>query len=319
MCLNGFAAIWWRIMCYNEPDWNETMDLQSRLTGQCVTARHRSAEHENRTTKAEMSVNNEHECNKKSNQWELISLTCSCRVRCACVNMSVKKKIARVCLFHALLVLLALGSICHVEVRCTQSGQTALHYWVWFRVLGGRKNIVVEINFQHGTQTLRSTELEVISCWLHKTHSIDRRPCGSRQIAWLIAMCWKRMPALCILAKMDVQTANSGLFWAWLSCWQQTVDQLSMLPELDLTLPCLFSSLQDVNGASTSHLPVHEVASVWPLWEYLATRRVRCYRSKWIRSLEITNQDVSLYILHFFLKTGNFYPQLACLENLKES
>lgn len=74
------------------------------------------------------------------------------------------------------------------------------------------KNIVVEINFQDCAQTLRSTELEVISCWLHKTRSIDSRPCGSRQIAWLIAMCWKRMPALCILAKMDMQTANSGLF-----------------------------------------------------------------------------------------------------------
>lgn len=102
MCLNGFAAIWWRIMCYNEPDWNETMDLQSRLTGQCVTARHRSAEHENRTTKAEMSVNNEHKCNKKSNQWELISLTCSFRVRCACVNMSVKKKCTCVFVSRAL-------------------------------------------------------------------------------------------------------------------------------------------------------------------------------------------------------------------------
>lgn len=74
------------------------------------------------------------------------------------------------------------------------------------------KNIVVEINFQDGTQTLRSTDLEVISCWLRKTHSVDSRPCGSRQIAWLMAMCWKRMPVLCILAKMDMQTANSRLF-----------------------------------------------------------------------------------------------------------
>lgn len=73
------------------------------------------------------------------------------------------------------------------------------------------KNIVVEINFQDGTQISGSSELEVISCWLHKTCSIDSRPCGSRQIAWLIAMCWKRMPALCILAKMDMQTANSRL------------------------------------------------------------------------------------------------------------
>lgn len=58
----------------------------------------------------------------------------------------------------------------------------------------------------------RSTELEVISCWLHKMCSIDSRPCGSRQIAWLMAMCWKKMPALCIFAKMDMRTANSGLF-----------------------------------------------------------------------------------------------------------
>lgn len=98
------------------------------------------------------------------------------------------------------------------------------------------KNIVVEINFEGGAQTSRSTKLEVISCWLHKTRSIDSGPCGSRQIAWLIAMCWKRMPALCILAKMDMQTANSGAVWAWLPCSQQTVDQRSAVPELDLTL-----------------------------------------------------------------------------------
>lgn len=74
------------------------------------------------------------------------------------------------------------------------------------------KNIVIEINVQDGTQTLWSTDLEVISCWLRSPHSIDSRPCGSRQIAWLMAMCWKRMPVLCIRAKMDMQTANSRLF-----------------------------------------------------------------------------------------------------------
>lgn len=46
----------------------------------------------NRTTKAEMSVNKEHKCNKKSNQWELISLTCSFRVRGMCEYALVKEK-----------------------------------------------------------------------------------------------------------------------------------------------------------------------------------------------------------------------------------
>lgn len=88
--------------------------------------------------------------------------------------------------------------------------QTALHYWVWFWALEKHRN------FQDGTQTPMSTELEVISCWLHKTGSVDSRPCGSRQIAWLIATCWKRMPALCVHAKMDMQRVNSGACWAWL-------------------------------------------------------------------------------------------------------
>lgn len=57
--------------------------------------------------------------------------------------------------------------------------------------------------------------------------------------------------------------------WVWPTCSQQTVDQWSMVPKLDLTLNCLFTSLADVNGAYTSHLPVQNAAGVWPLWQYL--------------------------------------------------
>lgn len=102
---------------------------------------------------------------------------------------------------------LALSTICHGEVRRAQSGRLQFiiesdsEYW---------KDVVVEINFQHGTQTPRSTELKVISCWLHKMYSIDSRPCGCRQIVWLIAMCWKIIPALCIIATTDMQGVNFG-------------------------------------------------------------------------------------------------------------
>jgi len=108
-CLNGFAAVWWRIMCYKEPDWNETMDLHCRLTGRCVTAQHGSAEHENRATKAEMSVNKEHKYNKKCDHWELISSTCYFRVSCMCACMPLR--ISR-CVF----------------VSCTLGSFSALHH-----------------------------------------------------------------------------------------------------------------------------------------------------------------------------------------------
>lgn len=37
-----------------------------------------------------------------------------------------------------------------------------------------------------------------------------------------------------------------GGVWAWRPSSQQTVDQWGMVAKLDLTLPCLFSSLADV-------------------------------------------------------------------------
>lgn len=155
-----------------------------------------------------------------------------------------------------------LDSICHGEVRRARSGRTPLHYWLWFSVLEKHSC------WDKFSRRYIGTELEVISCWLHKTHSIDSRPCGSRQIAWLIAMCWKNMPALCVHAKMDMQTANSRLFGrgslAHSKQWISGVRCLSWTWHCH----CLFSSLADVNGASTSHLPVLGAASVWQylLW-----------------------------------------------------
>lgn len=150
-----------------------------------------------------------------------------------------------VCLLNAVLGLLLQYSIYNGEVRRVSFRQTAAHYCVWFSAL--EKNIVVEINFQGGTQTLKSAQLEVISCWFHKMRSTDSRPCGSRQIAWLMAMCWKKMPALCIFVKMDIHTANSGLFGRGSFAHSKQGDQWNMWPQLDLTWQPLLSSLADVD------------------------------------------------------------------------
>lgn len=82
----------------------------------------RAAEHEHR------NVTGKH---KKRSWCKLIRFGSLARtVECVFV-------IVNICmgLLHALVDLPALRTICHAEVRRAQSGQTAVHYWAWFRVL----------------------------------------------------------------------------------------------------------------------------------------------------------------------------------------
>lgn len=66
------------------------------------------------------------------------------------------------------------------------------------------------------------------------------------------------MPALCILAKMDVQTANSGLFWGVAPSLTANTGSVEFGARV-LDLTSFVCSLEDVNAASTSHLPVQKV------------------------------------------------------------
>lgn len=86
---------------------------------------------------------------------------------------------------------------------------------------------------------MRKTELEVISCWLHKMCSIDSRPCGSKTNHLAYSIVLKENASAVYLCQDGYTDGKLGAVWAWPPRSEQTVDQRSAATQVGLGFVCV--------------------------------------------------------------------------------